>query len=112
VVNRRPLPALPGWGLRLTTGKARPQSLNPLRRTVSSKSASCGPVPRPSRRSPFGPRAQAHHSSVLRMAGSTSWPAHDAHEAPVRRLAAIAVRIAGYVVSSVVIRMTLATGGQ
>ena len=62
----------PGAGLPLPRGGAHPQSLNPLRRTVSSKSASCGPVPRPSSRSPFGPRAQAHHSSVDRIFGSSS----------------------------------------
>ena len=43
---------------------------------MSSSSASCGPVPRPSSRSPFGPLAQAHHSSALWMLGSTSRGPH------------------------------------
>ena len=43
---------------------------------MSCNRASCGPDPRPLRRSLFGPRAQAHHSSGLWTFGSASRGPH------------------------------------
>ena len=61
-----------GMGCAFRKARADGYSLSPFRRTVSSCNASGGLVPRPSMRSPFGPRAQAHHSSLLRIIGSIS----------------------------------------
>ena len=49
---------------------------------MNSSSASCGPVPRPSSRSLFGPRAQAAHSSALEVFGLTSRGGEEARGIP------------------------------